>query len=289
MVSSITRRLLRDWKYINRSLLYKNLENQDNLFYLKPQDSNLHIWHLILLEPLTSIELYFILYINEKFDSEVLIVRCLTPYDNIPFNKNINLSYLFPIFKEHGLHQLILKIWNICFNQQNNCKNLISNTKNENISISSSTQCVARILRAWNRIMYKDFKIYFPELVGFLQTGDYESVKALSNRLKEYKCCGSLQNQLKCNKNNSTEYSLGERDPNITTINIHDYHSNPDIFNPNNLYTCDNIVSLKRKQLHLEDIEYSFHNNIDRSNDSDTINDNNNILRTSSQSKKRKL
>lgn len=91
MVFSITRRLLRDWKHINRSLLYINPENQDSLFYLKPQDSNLHIWHLILIEPLSSTELYFILYINELFDSEVLLVRCLTPYDNIPFNRNINL------------------------------------------------------------------------------------------------------------------------------------------------------------------------------------------------------
>lgn len=286
MVFSITRRLLRDWKHINRSLLYINPENQDSLFYLKPQDSNLHIWHLILIEPLSSTELYFILYINELFDSEVLLVRCLTPYDNIPFNRNINLSYLFPIFKEHGLHQLILKIWNICFGQQNNYKKLTSDAKDSNIDISRNTQYVTRMLRAWNRIMYKDFKIYFPELVGFLQPGDYESVKALSKRLKDYKYGGLFQNQLKGNKNSSTEYSLEEEVPNITTVNMHTYDNNSNIFSPNNLYTCDNIISLKRKKLNLEDIGY---NNIDKSNNSNTTGDDSNTLGTSPQSKRRKL
>ena len=286
MVFSITRRLLRDWKHINRSLLYINPENQDSLFYLKPQDSNLHIWHLILIEPLSSTELYFILYINELFDSEVLLVRCLTPYDNIPFNRNINLSYLFPIFKEHGLHQLILKIWNICFGQQNNYKKLTSDAKDSNIDISSNTQYVTRMLRAWNRIMYKDFKIYFPELVGFLQPGDYESVKALSKRLKDYKYGGLFQNQLKGNKNSSTEYSLEEEVPNITTVNMHTYDNNSNIFSPNNLYTCDNIISLKRKKVNLEDIGY---NNIDKSNNSNTTGDDSNTLGTSPQSKRRKL
>lgn len=286
MVFSITRRLLRDWKHINRSLLYINPENQDSLFYLKPQDSNLHIWHLILIEPLSSTELYFILYINELFDSEVLLVRCLTPYDNIPFNRNINLSYLFPIFKEHGLHQLILKIWNICFGQQNNYKKLTSDAKDSNIDISSNTQYVTRMLRAWNRIMYKDFKIYFPELVGFLQPGDYESVKALSKRLKDYKYGGLFQNQLKGNKNSSTEYSLEEEVPNITTVNMHTYDNNSNIFSPNNLYTCDNIISLKRKKLNLEDIGY---NNIDKSNNSNTTGDDSDTLGTSPQSKRRKL
>lgn len=286
MVFSITRRLLRDWKHINRSLLYINPENQDSLFYLKPQDSNLHIWHLILIEPLSSTELYFILYINELFDSEVLLVRCLTPYDNIPFNRNINLSYLFPIFKEHGLHQLILKIWNICFGQQNNYKKLTSDAKDSNIDISRNTQYVTRMLRAWNRIMYKDFKIYFPELVGFLQPGDYESVKALSKRLKDYKYGGLFQNQLKGNKNSSTEYSLEEEVPNITTVNMHTYDNNSNIFSPNNLYTCDNIISLKRKKLNLEDIGY---NNIDKSNNSNTTGDDSDTLGTSPQSKRRKL
>ena len=288
MVSSVTRRLLRDWKHINRSLLYLNSKNGDRLFYLKPQDSNLHIWHLILIEPSTSTELYFILYINETFDNEVLIVRCLTPYDSIPFNRNIDMSYLFPIFKEQGLYQLMLKIWHVCFGQQNNYKNSTFDSQNDNINISNSNQYVVRMLRAWNRIMYKDFKIYFPELVGFLQPGDYESVKALSKRLKEYKHYGLLQNQHKTNRNNSTEFLLNKKVSDITSTNIHNYGNNSDIFGSSNLYTCDDVVSLKRKKLHLEDIEYNLYSHIDKDNNS-KITGEDDTFGINPQSKRRKL
>lgn len=163
MVSSITKKLLREKKHINRSCLYINSRKGNILFYSKPQDSNLHIGHLILVKPSTSTKLYFFLYINETYNNEVFVAWGLTLHGTIPFNRNINLSYLIPFFKEYRLQQIILEIWDICFGQTNNYQNSTFNSKNYNINSHGNNQYVVKMLKAWNRTMYKDFKIYSPE------------------------------------------------------------------------------------------------------------------------------
>lgn len=270
MGSSITRRLLRDWKHLLRSLSHTDPNNENRLFLLKPQESNLHIWHLVLLDPSTSMELYFILYINESLNDQIIIARCLTPCDNFPFDKNIPLTHLFPILKEHGFHVFIMKLWYICFsnNDYNNKECCFTSTFQE----KNSNDRVARMLKAWNRIMYKDFKLYFPELVGYLLPGDYQSVKSLSKRLNDSKY-GTLPFS-KNNYNHSPNTSQLETVSTSHPLNIPDNIYTPDLFCTNKTYTCDNIASLKRTRLNWDDIQCSYEG------DDDTVTTHNKRRRT---------
>ncbi|CAL9731215.1 ubiquitin-conjugating enzyme suppressor 1 [Monosporozyma unispora] len=257
MGSSITRRLLRDWKHLLRSLSHTDQTNESRFFLLKPQESNLHIWHLVLIDPSTSVELYFILYINESMNNQIIIARCLTPCDNFPFNKNIPLTHLFPTLKEHGFHLFVIKLWYICFGR-NEDSNEDSPTSNCPDHITNSH--VSRMLKAWNRIVYKDFKLYFPELVGFLQPGDYELVKALSKRLKEFKYDSSSYSKT-ININPNKNVSQVDSVSNTHSINIHNTIHNQKLFYGDKTYLCDNIASLKRTRLSLEDIKSNYEEN----------------------------
>lgn len=264
MVSTITRRLLRDWKHLTRSISTLQSSRGQNLFYLKPQDSNLHIWHLVLIDPSTCMELYFILYINESVGKEVLIARCLTPCDNFPFNQNIHLSYLYPGLKEHGFYYLIERLWCICFEHTDNSNTTPNSPFNkEKKKAEISNEHIVRMLRAWNRIIYKDFKSYFPELVGFLQPGDYESVKSLSQRVNEYKFGKSshlkrtFPSENTINNKHETILNIPEvGHDRIDSINIHGCTNNFDLFSTDKAYSCDSISTLKRTRLHLEDLNY---------------------------------
>lgn len=258
MGSSITRRLLRDWKHLLRSSSHADANNENRLFLLKPQESNLHIWHLVLTEPSTSMELYFILYINESMNDQIIIGRCLTPCDNFPFDKYIPLSYLFPILKEHGFHTFIMQLWYICFGNNNNYNNMNSNKCcfTSNFQENNHNDRVARMLKAWNRIMYKDFKLYFPELVGFLQPGDYQSVKLLSKRVNDSKY--STLSYPKNNYDHNPNASQSETVSTARPLNIHDNIYTPDTFCTNKNYTCDNIASLKRTRLSWDDIQCNY-------------------------------
>ncbi|CCK68061.1 Ubs1p KNAG_0A03810 [Huiozyma naganishii CBS 8797] len=170
MVIPLTRKLLRDWKHICRSTINKTTESKR--YVLKPQDTNVHIWHLLLLEPVVGLELYFILYV----DDNVLSLRCLTPNENFPLKMNVNISYMWPILRKEGFFGLIMKLWYLFYG---------------GVGTVQKMEPVSRLLKAWNRIMYRNFTVCFPEVTGYLQEGDYEMVKDLSKQLKEYQHCGA--------------------------------------------------------------------------------------------------
>lgn len=169
MTTTLTRRLLREWKILMRGSSHTTECN--HYFHLKPQDNNLHVWHLVITEPNTGTEVYIVLYIadnNNDPNNLVIFMRCLTPNDFCPMNKNISLNHLSLILRNHGFNGLIMKIWHTFFDSIDSDSNVCNNS---------------RVLRAWNRIMYKDFKLHFPEIVGTLQTGDYQIVKGLARNL----------------------------------------------------------------------------------------------------------
>lgn len=174
---SLTKKLLRDWKHITRS----GTNDYKKKYILKPHETNLHIWHFLLFEPDLGLELYFVTYINNTS----ILLRCLTPNDFFPFNKNVNMSYLLNELIKNGFNHFILKVWDLLFNINNNNANFnqyhyISSTNDNSI------KRLVHLLRAWNRIMYKDFKIHFPELIGYLLPGDYEMVKNFSKKLNNH-------------------------------------------------------------------------------------------------------
>lgn len=175
MVSSLTKRLLREWKSIVRSSHGKTA-----LYHIKPQDSNLYIWHLVLNDPMTSMEIYMQLFIaddnehsNRNSGNHIIVLRSLTPNCLLPINKNISLTHLSHILIDEDLNTFIMNIWHTFFGSTT----YKDNRNNNSDIINSSTS------RAWNRIMCKDFKYQFPELLGSLQPGDYQSIKTYSKWL----------------------------------------------------------------------------------------------------------
>ncbi|KAG0667825.1 hypothetical protein C6P45_005326 [Maudiozyma exigua] len=106
-------------------------------------------------------------------DESTVIIRCLTPNNLLPINKNISLSHLSNIIVEEGIHTFIMNLWHTFFTE----RLAYQDTNNAKI-INASTS------RIWNRIMCKNFKYYFPELIGCLQPGDYRTIRTYSKWLK---------------------------------------------------------------------------------------------------------
>lgn len=163
MVSLLTRRLLREWKNLTRCSAH--IYDQANvLYHLKPQDSNLHIWHLVLNDPSTSVELYVKLFIGPEEDPTI-IMKCLTPNDLYPTNRNISLTHLNCVLVDCGLMPFLNHVWRHFF---------------EKCTVGRClTDCdKSKFTHAWNRIICKEFKTQFPELLGSLVPGDYQMVKS---------------------------------------------------------------------------------------------------------------
>lgn len=156
----LTRKLLRDWKSLNRH--YSHFNTRENvLFCIRPQDSNLHIWHLVIYNPVTTGELYLKLYIGDEEEPSI-VLKCLTPNRLFPIGRSVSLTHLNYFLVEDGFLPLLQQIWRLFFD---NCEQM------EN----------PRLTFAWNRIMCKEFKIHFPELLGNLVSGDYSMVKQYYN------------------------------------------------------------------------------------------------------------
>lgn len=167
MVSLLTRRLLRDWKNLTRYNSHSG-RGENVLFHLKPQDSNLHIWNLVLSDPSTSVELYLKLYIGDEQEPAVILI-CLTPNDIYPTNRRISLTHLNYILLDHGLVPFLQQVWSLFFGKGVEQGEMIDCDK-------------SRLTFAWNRIINKDFRCVFPELVGNLVPGDYQMVKEHCHR-----------------------------------------------------------------------------------------------------------
>ena len=175
MTSTLTKKVMREWR--NLSCLPTN---ETKPYYLRPQDSNVCIWHLLLVEPNTSMEIYIQLYISDSnkidralHEESTVIIRCLTPNNLLPINRNISLSHLSNIIVQEGIHTFIMNLWNTFFTET-----ISYEPANGTKIINASTS------RIWNRIICKNFKYYFPELIGCLQSGDYRTIRTYSKWLK---------------------------------------------------------------------------------------------------------
>lgn len=154
----LTRRLLRDWKHYNRV--------RGSRYLLRPQDSNLHVWHLVLRSG-DEEEIYALLYLNEQTGdgSSVIILKCMTPNAVFPLHGNVSLTHLQRLLEEeHGFLRLIEHISTLVFSERD------------------PVRSGGRLGYAWNRIMCKDFLRVFPEIHGCLQEGDFQLVKNYSAR-----------------------------------------------------------------------------------------------------------
>ncbi|KAH7584984.1 Ubiquitin-conjugating enzyme suppressor 1 [Nakaseomyces glabratus] len=163
-----TRRLLREWKHYNRTV-----RQDEALFYMKPHDSNMFVWHVVLRDfKQTGHELYILLYLHQlENDNSIIVMKCLTPNNKLPINRNVSLTHLQNLLLlEHGFVKLIDHIWGMFFRTTDTLMN-------------NNTQINSRLCYSWNRIVCKDFVRVFPELCGLLQEGDYDLVKSYRHKL----------------------------------------------------------------------------------------------------------
>ena len=197
MASLLTKKMMKEWK--NLSCLSSE---EPRLYHLKPQDSNVCIWHLLLKEPRTFMEIYIQLYIAdgkrseiEQYEQSAVIIRCLTPNNLLPINRNVSLSHLSHIIVDEGLNTFIMNLWHTFF-----ATNYTSDNKFHSTIINASMSHI------WNRIMCRSFKIHFPDLVGILQSGDYRTIKSYSKWLRSVypSHCGIYNNNNNNNNNNNS-------------------------------------------------------------------------------------
>lgn len=236
MSSAGPRRLLREWK-----TLMKNAPNEPDfkkLFYVKPQDSNFYIWHILFIHPATKLELYFVLFINYNNVSNAnpneynLVLRCLTANPIFPINKPVSIQHLSPILKSHGFVGFLKYIWQSIYAPLQDCS---ANNSDNNAIKGWSQMCYI-----WNRVMCKTFKVHFPELLGTLQQGDYSRIKEFYKRLRV------------------NEPSISSSfDPNICVLN--DSHKDQDLIacdNQPELYFERSTNSRKRYMMNDDDEEH---------------------------------
>lgn len=140
MITPLTRRLLREWK--RHSFI------QDDLFYVKPQDNNLHIWHFVLYDDTLNLEVYLMCLIKDSDhlnEQPIILMRCLTPNQMFPLDMNICLDYMSPIIMVNGLFGFVDHLRRYLFDKK----------EFED----------GDLMKGWNRTVCKDFKWMFPMLV----------------------------------------------------------------------------------------------------------------------------
>ncbi|CCH59269.1 hypothetical protein TBLA_0B04320 [Henningerozyma blattae CBS 6284] len=239
-MNNIARKLLREWKY-----LIRHSPESQKLFFLKPQDSDIHLWHLVLSHPQTGMEIYLVLYINidelrdikrnnfnshghafnnNGVNSNSIIMRCITPNLICPINKNISVTHLRVLLKENGFNGLIHFLWSKFFDPINDTRFCTNN----------NIQKLCKLGYIWNRTMSRSFRSLFPEIIGTLQQGDYLFVKEYSKRLRM-----DINNDIFGTCNVSTDYN---NDINTSTMN-----TSIEIpclsTNPSDILACDSTPS----------------------------------------------
>lgn len=176
MSSVFTKRLLREWKAISA----RN-SSEPSLYVLQPQDSNLHIWHLVITNPATAEEIYLQFFISFEDSSRitadsspVVVLRCLTPNSLLPINRNIVLPQVGRTIVKGGMSVFVMNLWHSFF----------SIGASINATGTGPSKLDPRLSRAWNRVICRSFKHYFPDLVGTLRAGDYRTIKAYSKWIR---------------------------------------------------------------------------------------------------------
>ncbi|AET40943.1 Ubs1p Ecym_7091 [Eremothecium cymbalariae DBVPG len=162
MVTSLIRALLRDWKRMQHvtdvetvgegaGVCGGGVEAGSNRIavHLKPQDNNLHIWHIVLYNDTGELEIYCMCYFKERNDMEPkIIMKCCTPNSYVPVNRNICLSYLSPILTNGGgwlpFYSQLRSMFFGCAEYRE----------------------TEQLMKSWNRIVCKEFRWNFPALCG---------------------------------------------------------------------------------------------------------------------------
>lgn len=166
MIYPLTRKLLRDWKKLNYQSCSK--------YHIKPQDSNLHVWHCALVDETTGYEVYVMIFVGGE-NEPVTILRCFTPNASYPINRNICMSYLASIISNTGLVGLLDHLSYLFFDRH---------ARRDSQYLPENCEPSAHFSKVWNRTMLKDFNTYFPELYQQLEisTRDREMIQQWLNK-----------------------------------------------------------------------------------------------------------
>ncbi|AMD19636.1 HCL515Wp [Eremothecium sinecaudum] len=155
MVATLIRSLLRDWKRMQHTGLRGNSSenreevngNANNILpYIKPQDNNVHIWHVVLYDDLQELEIYCMCYFKVRNDAEpTVVMRCCTPNSCVPMNRNVCLSYLSPILSQGWLafYAQLRSMFFECVEHRES----------------------GELMKTWNRVVCKEFGWNFPTLM----------------------------------------------------------------------------------------------------------------------------
>lgn len=114
---------------------------------IKPQDNNVHIWHIVLYDEMCEYEIYCMCYFQVSNDTEpTIIIKCCTPNSYIPVKGNLCLSYLAPLL-EQGSSWLLFysRLRSMFFD-------------------SVEHQESGELMKTWNRVVCKEFRWHFPAL-----------------------------------------------------------------------------------------------------------------------------
>ncbi|BAO38442.1 hypothetical protein KLMA_10820 [Kluyveromyces marxianus] len=136
------RKLLREWRRLSH--------DKCSQYCIKPQESNLQFWNMVLHDERWDLELYCVVFISHKQTSEyepIILLSCLTPNPCIPINKAICLNHLSPVLLNYGLVSFYEHLLSSIFER---CSGILDSHR--------------RLALAWNRLMIKDFKHNFPTL-----------------------------------------------------------------------------------------------------------------------------
>ncbi|SCU92031.1 LAMI_0E08438g1_1 [Lachancea mirantina] len=156
MISALTRRLLRDWKRLNHQY--------EPAYHVKPFDADLHIWNFVLTGKDGEIdaEVFGMIYIGGDELNPVIVMRCSTPNETFPLNRNVSLTHLGSVVLISGLTGLLEHVKQRVWSRMN---------------LSTEPGVFDwRLTRAWNRVMVKDFKQVFPDLASEFPVSETETL-----------------------------------------------------------------------------------------------------------------
>ncbi|AAS54710.2 AGR220Cp [Eremothecium gossypii ATCC 10895] len=140
MVSALIRGLLRDWKRMQYA--------EGGLGrWIRPQENNVHVWHLVLYDGMGEREIYCMCYVGERGGAPVVVLRSCTPNSYVPLQRNVCGA---PVARElaggGGLAGLYRRVAGLFFG----------------VAHRES----AELMRAWNRVVCREFRAQFGALCG---------------------------------------------------------------------------------------------------------------------------
>lgn len=225
------KKLLREWKRISH--------DRSKKYFIRPQESNLQVWNMVLLHEKFDLKLCCVVYIGHRpLDEHTIVVffKCLTPSAFIPVNKTICLNQLAHILSDFGLCSFYKHLSDMVFGHQ------------QPFTISES-----RMAQAWNRVMLKDFTSSFPDLFECeqIRAEDHKLVAAYLQqsspsyiKLSTKASSIQLSNKESSPKHLSEESFFGKRQRTDMNAFINTESSNSE----NSLHMCDDYEVLENRK-----------------------------------------